>query len=179
MTNKEQIKSFLSISSLILGILSLIMIFTPTLKLEALGMSEGLNGFEVVFGKSEEGIKFLGFSFGAFITYILAIAGGIFAFIGSKKNSVGYKVFAIICFLVATILFFCLVNVSVIDREIFQTELTDEEYKLAVDMMKGMMKSGVGAILGGVFCILGIITTAVELLFDKIFPTSKTTTIEQ
>ena len=48
-------------------------------------------------------------------------------------------------------------------------ELTDEEYKLAVDMMKAMMKNGAGAILGGIFCIFGIITTTTELFLDKIY----------
>ena len=168
MTNKEQIKKILSIISLLLGVLSLIMILTPMVKVEIVGVSESINGYEVVFGKTTDDIRFLNFSFGAFMAFILAIGGGLLAFFGAKKEVLWQKVVSILCFLIAAILFFCTVEILVIDREIFQTELTDTELQSAIDVFKGLMKNSVGAILGGIFCILGVITSSVEAFIDKI-----------
>ena len=168
MTNKEQVKKILSVLSLLLGVLSLIMIFTPMIKVELAGMSENINGYEVVFGKTTEGIGMLKFSFGAFMTFILAFGGGLLAFFGAKNDEKWQKILAIICFLIAAILFFCTVKISVIDSEIFQTDLDDKELQSAIDIFKGLMKNGAGAILGGIFCILGVITSTAEAFLDKI-----------
>ena len=167
MTNKEQVKKVLSFISLLLGALSLIMIFTPTIKMEALGMSESISGYEVVFGKTSGGIGMLKFSFGAFMTFILALGGGLLAYFGEKNDKIQQKIIAIVCFFIATILFFCMVKLSVIDSEIFQTELTGMELESAIDLFKGLMKNDAGAILGGIFCILGVITSSAQVLIDK------------
>ena len=169
MTNKDAIRKILVVSSIIIAILAFIMMFLPALSLTVAGATENVNGYEIVFGKKSQGLQFLNFSFGSLLTYLLVLAGGISFFVGNKKDNKKMKIYAIICFILSTIFFFCTKEMMVIDRAIFQTNLTDEGYALAVNMFKGMMKNSVGVILGGILCILCTITITLELLLDKIY----------
>ena len=136
------------------------------------------SGLKSVFGYQDYGqngskIQVFGFSFGAMLPYIFALVAGILAFLGAKNENKIYKIVSAVLFLVATILFFSMIDLIVIDKEVFQTPLTDAELELAREMFRDFMDIAVGTILGGICCILGIIVVVVEMFYDKIFAQTK------
>lgn len=173
MNNSEKIKKALPLIALTLGIISIIMIFLPAVEVAFFGMTEKCSGLKSVFGYKDfdqygKKIQIFGFSFGALLPYVFAIGAGILAFLGSKKDNKIYKIVSAVLFLVATILFFSMVDLIVIDKEAFQTPLTDAELELARELFKGYMDVSVGAVLGGICCIFGIIAVVVEMFYDNI-----------
>lgn len=171
--NSEKIKQILPKVALILGIISIIMIFFAAVKVSMMGMSDTCNGLNAIFGYKDvdsygNKIQIFGFSFWALLPYVFGLGAGILAFIGYKKDNKLYKLASAVLFLVATILFFCMVDLIVIDPEAFQTQLTEEELERAINLFKSFMSTAFGTVFGGICCIFGMIIVLLDVFFDKI-----------
>ncbi len=173
MISSEKIKKILPIVSLFLGVIALIMVFLPAVSVSAMGATEKCNGLKSIFGfKEYDGtgnkIQIFSFSFAAMLPYVFAFIAGFLAYYGSKNNNNISKIFAMLLFLAATILFFCMIDLIIVAPEAFQTQLTDAELELAREIFKGFMSLAAGTILGAICCIFGIITIFVEMFYYNI-----------
>ena len=145
----KKILKYLPFLPAVFGVLALIMIFLPAIKIA--GADKTYNGLTTVFGSEKDGFAF---SFMNLLTYLLVIAAIACNVIGVLKKKQIFSYVVVACFLLATIFFFCTVNfVSFIDS-----------LSSMADVLKEMIDLGVGSILAAIFCILGTLISALAAL---------------
>ena len=152
--DKAKLKKILSIVAVALGVVALIMLFLPQVKLSAMGMSENYNGIKTTFGNKDDGFKF---AFGNLLTYIFVIAGIVLAIMAMLGK--GGKILPIVggaLFVVAGIFFFCTVKFVAVEGGSAAKKVFEEFAKL-----------GVGAILGGIVAILGGASLVVSAFMNE------------
>lgn len=149
----------------LLGIVAVVMLFVEAVRVPdvetALGTIEsdyGYSGMEVAFGVSEEDIKILSFSFMALLPVILAIAGVVLSAIQalSKKGSKLLDYVAVICFVVAGVLYFIMPSFMVFADTVLGAVAAEFEFKLAA-----------GSIVAAIASILAGATVLVKSLMKK------------
>ncbi|MBE7101420.1 MAG: hypothetical protein E7364_07455 [Clostridiales bacterium] len=152
----KALKKWFPLISLICGAVALVMLFLPCLKVPG----ESYNGLKAAFGNKDAGF---GFSILNTVTFVAAIAGGVLAYLGAKKGNNVMKYVAIACFAVAAIFFFCMVNFSQPSKEI--VDLIGKS--AAKKMMEESLDLAIGAILGGIFCIVGAASVACDTFIKE------------
>lgn len=152
----KALKKWFPLISLICGALALVMIFLPCVE----SFGENYNGLKAAFGNKDAGFAF---SILNTITFVLAIVGGVLAYLGAKKGNNVMKYVAIACFVVAAIFFFCMVNFSQPSKE-----AVDYFGKsLAKEMMEKSLDLAIGAILGGIFCLVGAASVICDVVVKE------------
>ncbi len=134
-----------------LVVLALFMIFAPQIKTEG---GNGWDGIEVVFGSSLYGEEVLKFSFMNMLTYVFLVATAIFSVVSYVKEDKNCLVVAIICSFLAALFFFLTKSFIV----------PIEEIKALIQQYCSL---DVGAIIGGVSCLLSSGVGVAKLVLDK------------
>ena len=108
----------------------------------------GYTGFETVFGKSEEDVKILSFSFMALLPVLLAVAGIVLSALQatSKKGSKLFDLVIVACFVVAGVLYFIMPSFLVFADNIVAKALAEIDYTLGV----GSIVAAISSIVAGV-----------------------------
>lgn len=152
----KALKKYFPLISLVCGAVALVMFFLPCVKIPG----ESYNGLKIAFGNKDAGFAF---SILNLITFVLAIAGGVLAYMGAKNGNKNFQYAAIACFVVAAIFFFCMVNFCQPSKEAV-------EYwgkKTAKKMMKEALDLGFGAILGALACLVGAASTVCDVVIKE------------
>lgn len=147
----KALKKWFPLISLVAGVLALVCILMACVK-SSTGSASGL---EVCFGKKEEMLKF---SIMNLLPYVLAIAGGVVAFLGAKKGNKIMAYVAIACFAVAAVFFFMATNFVTWDN-VIPKEMQKEMNK-ALDL-------GIGSILAAIFSLLGAVAVVLDTFVVK------------
>lgn len=154
-----KLKKFAPIIAIVLGVLAIIMIFLPALKLTAGSESETYSGLKATFGYKESyggiSVTIFKFSFGNLLTYILVIVGIVFAVLAmlGKLGKIA-AIVAAVAFLVAGILFFLATKMISGAEGVSET----------IDAYGSL---GIGAILGGIICIIAAIISVVPVFIKE------------
>lgn len=152
---KSNIKQYVGYGSLVLGVLAVCMGFLAAVTmLNKLGSISSdptnVSLFQVAFGYKSGDTQMSNFSFFALLAILLPLAGGLLAAMKGKL----FNFIAIAAFIAGAVLMFCSVP-------IFEGALTDGgKLWFAVYEAAENVKLGVGAILGGIFSIIGALATA-------------------
>lgn len=161
MKNLTKILKFVMVVSFVAAI---VMIFLP-----AIGSGDDAwNGLKVVFGYTKKSgndfvkveLEIFKFSFMNLLTYILvlvALALTLLQTFGKKSNMFGFV--TVVCALVAAVFFFLTKNFTVLGdaTSIFANH----------DAFVKNAELGVGPILGGIFCLVGMLASAALLALPK------------
>ncbi len=149
----------------VLGLVAVVMLFVQAVKVPdvetALGTIKndgGYTGLQVAFGKSEEDVKVLSFSFMALLPVLLVIAGSVLSALqmASKKGSKILDYVAVVCFVVAGVLYFIMPSFVVGADTIVGKIAAEIDYVLAV-----------GSIVAAICSILAGATVLVKNLLKK------------
>lgn len=152
----NQITKYLLAVAAVLGIVAVVMIFLPSLVAKE-DTTEVYNGLKLVFGYSETRqigsstitTTYFEFSIMGLLTYLLAIAGIVFAVLGTLgKGSKFAALIAAAAFIVAGIFFFLQVSFLNVTDDVAKAWETFGY--VAADVFK----LGAGAIIGGICSIL-------------------------
>lgn len=179
--NKKTLKLITTITAFVMGIAVLVMFFVNCAKLQGEAKEiatlntvvtyEEYKGYNILFGASLEGREILVFSWGYLFAFLLPLIAIILIAVKFfiKKHEICFNCTAIILFIVSAILFFIttrLVNIS---------EGTQTAMDIYVNVSKVMgidlvysTKISIGAILGGIFSIIGAIAVSLEIAIDKL-----------
>lgn len=166
----EKIKKNLLVVAILLGVFAVLMIFCPMTVFEITDMVEldvdlGIAGTKVIFGWEmefidegyvDESYKLLEFSFGAFLAYLLPIAGIVLLCCAEKKNNKKFLYAAIVCFAVAAVLFFIAPSLMA-----FSSKLSKEEFEDYFSIGAGAIISGICSILSAL-CAWGAVIQSKE-----------------
>lgn len=157
----KALKKWFPLISLVAGVLALVMLFLPALKMDIMGVKENYNGLKVAFGNKDAGF---GFSIMNLLPFVLAIVGGVLAFLGTKKGNKIFAYVAIACFVVAAVFFFMAVNFAQPSKEAIDMYGSK---KLAKDMMEEILDLGIGSILAAIFSLLGAVAVVLDTFVVK------------
>ncbi len=148
------------ILAVLLGLAAIVMLFVPSIGIKDTDTT--YTGLQVVFGHSESGIVFFGFSFMNLLPYILALGGVVFAVLAMLGS--GSKFAALISavlFVAAGILFFLSV----------QCCLPNEGLKTFLSWFGGDVKDYLvlagGTIAAGVLSIVAGLLSLVKVFIKK------------
>ena len=147
----KALKKWFPLISLICGVLALVMIFLP------MGSLNGVKhkGIQVCFGDKDE---HLAFSIMNTLSFVLAVAGGVVAYLGGKKGNKVMKYVAIACFVVAVVLFCLSANF---------VQFTSEVPSAYAKEIRKDMKAEIGAILAVIFSIIGAASTVCDVVVKE------------
>ncbi|MBQ8429314.1 MAG: hypothetical protein IJX30_04395 [Clostridia bacterium] len=148
----DKIKKYLPLGAAAFGVIALIMVFLPSVKLEFWGVEETWNGFQTAFGHKEDGQTVFKFSFMNCVTWALLIGGiacAVLSYMNANNKLFGY--IAIVALFVAGIFFFCTVGFLNVEQE-----------------AKDMLDLGAGAIIAGICSILAAICAAAPTAMDML-----------
>lgn len=158
--NNKQIATLVSV---LLGVIAVIMIFLP-----AIGVKDSettYTGLQIVFGYSEKTVlgtaEFFAFSFMNLLTYILAIAGVVFAVLSYLgKGSKFASLIALVAFAIAGVFFFlqvafCVPNEGLESIVSGMGGLFGKETSI-----KDSLSLAVGSIIGAIASILSALAMA-------------------
>lgn len=142
------------------------MLFVPQLNYKsATGLVNGepLSGLQITFGYSEKDVQILNFSFGNFLTYLLVIAGIVFALLAvfGKLGKIA-PIVSTVAF-VAGILFFCAHAMMAVNVG----ELSGDAADKAAQVIKDRYTLGAGAIVGGVLSLVAGLGALSKLFIKK------------
>lgn len=162
-------KKFLTLGNIlvccgaVLALVSILLMFAPAISMTVSVVKESVTssytGVQVAFGYTEaskiakDGIPILKFSFGNFLPYLLALVGIVFAvlaILGKLGKISGFVASG--CFLVAGVLFFCALPMTIPASEANLLK----EYTL-----------GLGAIFAGILSVLAAALCAVPAFIKK------------
>lgn len=174
----QKVKKVLPFIAAGLALLAVIFLALPAAKYEEWGWTMSANGFTAIFGgnmiEMDEGVKesyaYFGFSFINFLAFLCLIVAAVLEIVATltKKNVFGFIASGL--FVVAGILFFCMLRNFAFDKsaEVFYG-YTEAEFAVEKNFVLQMAKLGAGAILPAVCSILAAIVVLVECFFDKLF----------
>ena len=152
--------------ALLFGIAAFCMMFLPAVTFNlADSTTDGWTGAQLAFGYKETypligEVTILNFNILVFLAFALPLIGGLLALI--FKNGLITKIVTTACFVIGAVLLFSIVGLSGIGRISMDEEnilseainsILNELYN-AIDNTKGL---GIGAILGGVFAVIGAV----------------------
>lgn len=152
--------------ALLFGIAAFCMMFLPAITFNmADSTADGWTGAQLAFGYKESypvigEVTILNFNILVFLAFVLPLVGGLLALV--FKNGLITKIATTACFVVGAVLLFSIVGLSGIGRISMEGEnllgetvnaILNELYA-AIDSSKGL---GIGAILGGVFAVIGAV----------------------
>lgn len=154
----------------LLGLVAVCMLFAP-----AVGIKDSettYTGMNVVFGYSEKvltkDVEIFTFSFMNLLTYVLALAGIVFAVLAALgKLGVISKIVSAACFVVAGIMFFCAVVFSALGEGADAVLTIGSVLSGGKENAKDMLTLAFGAILGGILSILAGAAVAVPMFLKK------------
>lgn len=155
----------LYIVAVVLGLVAVAMLFVQAVKVPdtetAFGTIEndgGYTGWQIAFGKSEEDVKILSFSFMGLLPVILVLAGIVLSVlkVAASKGSKVLDFVAIACFVVAGVLYFIMPSFMVFADTIAAKVVAEIDFVLSA-----------GAIVAGVCSILAGATVLVKNLLKK------------
>lgn len=178
MSKKSKLKYYIpGAIALIFGIAAFCMMFLPAITFTAGNTTtDGYTGAQLAFGYKEtymgQEVTILNFNFVALLAFFLPLAGGVITLI--TKNGFLSKIISTACFVAGAVLLFSIVaysgmgNVKLDDSNILGSIVNaflDELYK-AIDETKSL---GVGAIVGGILCIVGAAVCFFKGTLAKLF----------
>ena len=154
----KALKKYLGWIAVACAVVAVIMCALPFAKMG----DDTLSGFEAMFGYEESAggvsIKMFAFSVMNLLPLLLAVAGGVLAFLGKKKGNKIMNYVAIGCFAVAAILFFCAVSCAQMGSYFKDMSVTKEMWK---ESLKDV-DLGIGAVLAGIVSLVGAAAVAVD-----------------
>ncbi len=147
-----------------LGVVALVMLFVTNIKVPntKIGSLEvegtGYTGLQIAFGKKEDDVAVLAFSFMGLLPYLLVIAGIALVLVKlfAKKGSAILDFVSIVAFVAAGVLFFLMPSFAVFADNIAGAVASKLNYKLFA-----------GAIVGAIASILAGATILVKALTKK------------
>ncbi|MBQ8343355.1 MAG: hypothetical protein IJY21_04535 [Clostridia bacterium] len=154
----QKVKKVLPFVAAGMALLAIIFLALPAGEATLLGLTGKASGFKIIFGGDlvfdAAGERFdleLDFSFVNFLAFLFLIGGAVMAVIGVKMENKVFKIVSGALFLVAAILFFCVIENLQLDTTVFDSKADAELMK---DMIKEYSSLGAGAILPAVCSIL-------------------------
>lgn len=179
MANKKNVKigKWLGFGAALLALVAVIMMFLPGLSFTRMGNDETYNVFKIAFGGKIAENSNLGsktvfkFNFLTCLSVILLILGLLFVVLSVAKIGNG-KLMAFlgaVLLIVGGILMFCLVGFTSVTYTISNNTTTAKitEANNVVVLLIENVKLGTGAILAGVFGILGGVAALGKAVLDK------------
>lgn len=158
----NNLAKYLPFATIVLSILAFVMLFLPAIVTKEAKLDTDYSGFQLAFGYKEEmlgkEVTILKFSFMNFLTVLLPLAALVLTLLnafGKKQNKL-FTLLAAICLAVAGVFFFCSLGFS-----------SFNVHEKVVDETKELFKLGIGAILGGVFSLLGALASFASLVMNK------------
>ena len=148
-SKNSQMGLILKVAILVLGVAAFCMAFLTCVKYtgKISGEEYTFTGFEAMFGAVKEGqladVKYLGFSFMNLLAFALPLVGAVLTMLNNKIA----KFVGVALMVVGGILMFLVPNFAVLAK-------VDGELTVAAATLKNPAL-GIGAILGGVFSLLG------------------------
>lgn len=158
--NKALIKKIVYGVAALFAVIAIIMLAAPALSAK---VGDGsASGADVAFGNKDKGFAF---SFLYFLPYLLVIIGLAFTVVAllGKLGKVA-PIVAIVCYVVAAVLFFLPVQAFSIDAPAGMPAEYVNEYK---KVMADAMNIGIGAIMAAIFSIVAAAGTAVAAFVLK------------
>ncbi len=144
----KALKKYAPLAAIVAAAIAVICIFLPAISYEVLGEKETWSGLKIAFGD-----KTWKFSILNLLPYLLVIAAGVLTYLGKKGNKDLFELIAIVCFVVAAILFFLSLAVAVPDAK-----MTKEEIKA----VKKLFDLGIGSIIAAIVSLLGAGAVAID-----------------
>ncbi len=167
----NNLAKYLPFAAILLSILAFVMLFLPAIVTKEAKLDTEYTGFQLAFGYkktigSKEFAK-LNFSFMNFLTVLLPLAALVLTALNSfgKKQNKLLTLLAAICLAVAGVFFFMSLNFASFNKP--ETIADVIEAGLTLYIPKEAFKLGIGAILGGVFSLLGALASFASLALDK------------
>lgn len=160
-SKNSQMGLILKVAVLVLGIAAFCMAFLTCIKYtgKILGEEYTFTGFEAMFGAVKEGqladLKYLGFSFMNLLAFALPLVGAVLTMLNNKIA----KFVGVALMVVGGILMFLVPNFAVLAK-------VDGKLTVAAATLKNPAL-GIGAILGGVFSLLGGAVAGYAVLTKK------------
>ncbi len=155
----QKVKKVLPFIAAGLALLAIIFLALPAIN----DGDESAKGFALIFGGDmiegdggfEEKFAYFGFSFVNFLAFLFVIGGAVLVLIGVKNENKALKIVAAILFIVAAVLFFCMLRNFAFDKsaEIFE-DYVAEDFKFEKEWLIEYMGLGAGAILPAICSIL-------------------------
>lgn len=162
--NKSLVKKIVYGVAAVCAVVALIMLVAPALspKADYAEFIKGYTGAEIAFGKKESG---LAFSFLYFLPYLLVIVGLVFTALAAfGKLGKAAPVVAVVCYIVAAVLFFLPVQALTLNVPAgTPKEFVDEAKKAITEYMQ----IGIGAILAAIMSIVAAVCTVVSAFVLK------------
>lgn len=157
----NNLAKYFPFATIVLSILAFVMLFLPAIVTKEAKLDTDYSGFQLAFGYKEmhgKEVTILSFSFMNFLTVLLPLAALVLTALnafGKKQNKL-FTLLAAICLAVAGVFFFCSLGFS-----------SFNVHEKLVDETKELFKLGIGAILGGVFSLLGALASFASLVMNK------------
>ena len=170
MKDKLNLKSAFMVLPVALAVIALFMIFAPAAVVK--NSDTAYSGLKIAFGYSQSStigtttVSTKWFNASAnILTYVLLIAGVVFAILAARGKFAFSRFAAVACLLSAGVLFFCTVAICSPAVSDSIPENMREEY---VRQTKSALSLGGGAIAGGVLSLLAAICAAVPAFVKKL-----------
>ncbi len=150
---KLEKKQIFTLGALCSAVLAVIMLFLDAVKVDAgLFGSGGASGFDIIFGKDRDNVSIVGIVLLLCLVAIIVLS--VLKMVG-KGNKV-YNLIIVVAAVLAAIIFF-----------MFTTNLVLNMDSTAYELVKSLYSLGIGAILGGIFCLLAAGCAAAEIVTEK------------
>lgn len=170
MTKKINLKLIFTVLPIVLSVVALCMIFAPAATVK--NSDTAYSGLKIAFGYSQRStmgtttVTTKWFNASAnILTYILLIAGAVFA-VFAARGKFGFSRFAAVaCLLSAGVLFFCTVALCSPAAPDSIPDNMREEY---IKQTKDALRLGGGAIAGGVLSLLAALSVALPAFVKKL-----------
>ncbi len=164
---KFNVGSIMVLAAAVLALIAFFMSFAPSIAMkEIAGHDTGVtySGWNVAFGKSENDVAILNFSFGNFLTYLLVLAGVVLCIVcllGKGGKVLPFIVGGVL--VLAGILFFCALAMTAPNVGKLTGDLADS----AIKSFKDGYNLGAGAIVGGIFSLISGALMVVKSVIKK------------
>lgn len=162
----NNLAKYLPFATIVLSILAFVMLFLPAIVTKEAKLDTDYSGFQLAFGYKEmhgKEVTILSFSFMNFLTVLLPLVALVLTLLnafGKKQNKL-FTLLAAICLAVAGVLFFCSLEFTS-----FNEKAEDVIGRFGGNVAEAF-KLGIGAILGGVFSLLGALASFASLVMNK------------
>jgi len=150
---KLSLKQLLGIAGVILGVLAIVLLFAPVLKVNVLGFKDSFNGFDVYFGKEDDLFKASAGGIITFVLLVVVLCASILKFCLPKYIKI-LNFCIIVCGVLAAIFLF-------MGCTSFMVNIKNYDF----DDVKDYCDLGVGAIMSAIFALCA----AAVACFDEFF----------
>ena len=161
----NNLAKYFPFATIVLSILAFVMLFLPAIVTKEAKLDTDYSGFQLAFGYKEmhgKEVTILSFSFMNFLTVLLPLVALVLTALNSfgKKQNKLFTLLAAICLAVAGVFFFMSLNFASFNKP-------EKWVEVLWYIPKDGFKLGIGAILGGVFSLLGALASFASLVMNK------------